>query len=60
MSTSFSFSLIRFTNSMKSIVPLPSMSISMMMVLSSTSLGFCPMALSTWSSSTVEIVPLPS
>ena len=60
ISTSVIFSLMRLTNSMKSMVPLPSMSISMMMVLSSSSLGFWPMALSTWRSSTVEIVPLPS
>ena len=60
ISTSVIFSLMRLTNSMKSMVPLPSMSISMMMVLSSSSLGFWPIALSTWRSSTVEIVPLPS
>ena len=54
------FCFINSRNSGNSMVPLPSRSASIMRLRTSSSVGFSPMALITWSSSLVEILPLPS
>ncbi|MFS7933736.1 hypothetical protein Hanom_Chr04g00383321 [Helianthus anomalus] len=57
-SVSFIFLAMRFRNSGKSIVPLPSASTSFIMSWSSASVGFCPSDLITVPSSFVVIQPV--